>query len=34
MADTHACAGRAGAFDLDPCAPAVRPWDAAARHYV
>lgn len=22
-----------GAFDLDPCAPAVRPWDMAASHY-
>ena len=22
-----------GPFDLDPCAPAVRPWDTAARHY-
>ena len=22
-----------GAFDLDPCAPQVRPWDTAARHY-
>ncbi len=22
-----------GAFDLDPCAPAVRPWEMAARHY-
>ena len=22
-----------GTFDLDPCAPAVRPWDTAARHY-
>jgi hypothetical protein len=21
-----------GSFDLDPCAPAVRPWDTAARH--
>lgn len=20
-------------FDLDPCAPVVRPWDTAARHY-
>ena len=22
-----------GAFDLDPCAPIVRPWDMAANHY-
>lgn len=22
-----------GAFDLDPCAPIVRPWDTAAAHY-
>ena len=22
-----------GPFDLDPCAPAVRPWPMAARHY-
>jgi len=22
-----------GTFDLDPCAPAVRPWDTAAKHY-
>lgn len=22
-----------GAFDLDPCAPVVRPWGTAARHY-
>ena len=22
-----------GAFDLDPCAPVVRPWDTATRHY-
>lgn len=22
-----------GAFDLDPCAPVVRPWDTAAKHY-
>lgn len=22
-----------GAFDLDPCAPQVRPWETAARHY-
>lgn len=22
-----------GAFDLDPCAPIVRPWPTAARHY-
>ena len=22
-----------GAFDLDPCAPVVRPWETAARHY-
>lgn len=22
-----------GSFDLDPCAPVVRPWDTAARHY-
>lgn len=22
-----------GAFDLDPCAPIVRPWETAARHY-
>ena len=22
-----------GAFDLDPCAPVVRPWDTAATHY-
>lgn len=22
-----------GTFDLDPCAPVVRPWDTAARHY-
>ena len=22
-----------GPFDLDPCAPVVRPWDTAARHY-
>lgn len=22
-----------GAFDLDPCAPVVRPWDMAAQHY-
>lgn len=22
-----------GAFDLDPCAPVVRPWDLAAKHY-
>jgi len=22
-----------GAFDLDPCAPSVRPWDTAAKHY-
>lgn len=22
-----------GAFDLDPCAPIVRPWDTAARHF-
>ncbi|WP_293371508.1 DNA N-6-adenine-methyltransferase [Nevskia sp.] len=22
-----------GAFDLDPCAPAIRPWDMAAKHY-
>lgn len=21
-----------GAFDLDPCAPAIRPWEMAARH--
>lgn len=25
----HAC----GPFDLDPCAPIVRPWDTAARHF-
>lgn len=24
---------RLGAFDLDPCAPIVRPWETAARHY-
>ena len=22
-----------GAFDLDPCAPVVRPWETAAHHY-
>ena len=22
-----------GTFDLDPCAPIVRPWDTAAKHY-
>lgn len=22
-----------GLFDLDPCAPVIRPWDTAARHY-
>lgn len=22
-----------GAFDLDPCAPIVRPWETASRHY-
>lgn len=22
-----------GLFDLDPCAPVVRPWDTAAKHY-
>lgn len=22
-----------GPFDLDPCAPVVRPWDTAARHF-
>lgn len=22
-----------GTFDLDPCAPVVRPWDTAAKHY-
>lgn len=22
-----------GAFDLDPCAPVVRPWDLAAKHF-
>lgn len=22
-----------GSFDLDPCAPVVRPWDMAAKHY-
>jgi hypothetical protein len=22
-----------GTFDLDPCAPAVRPWDTAKRHF-
>lgn len=22
-----------GAFDLDPCAPIVRPWDTATRHF-
>jgi hypothetical protein len=22
-----------GPFDLDPCAPAVRPWETAAKHY-
>jgi len=22
-----------GAFDLDPCAPVVRPWETAAQHY-
>lgn len=22
-----------GVFDLDPCAPVVRPWDTAKRHY-
>lgn len=22
-----------GPFDLDPCSPIVRPWDAAAKHY-
>ena len=22
-----------GVFDLDPCAPIVRPWDTAAKHY-
>lgn len=22
-----------GSFDLDPCAPVVRPWDLAARHF-
>lgn len=22
-----------GSFDLDPCAPIVRPWDMAAKHY-
>ena len=22
-----------GSFDLDPCAPQVRPWDTAERHY-
>jgi hypothetical protein len=25
--------GKLGRFDLDPCAPAVRPWDMAARHF-
>lgn len=25
--------GALGPFDLDPCAPIVRPWDTAARHY-
>jgi hypothetical protein len=24
--------GALGPFDLDPCAPIVRPWDTAARH--
>ena len=24
---------RLGAFDLDPCAPALRPWDTAKEHY-
>jgi len=24
---------RLGVFDLDPCAPIVRPWETAARHY-
>lgn len=22
-----------GTFDLDPCAPIVRPWDTAGQHY-
>lgn len=22
-----------GSFDLDPCAPVIRPWDTAGRHY-
>lgn len=22
-----------GAFDLDPCAPIIRPWDTASKHY-
>ena len=22
-----------GSFDLDPCAPRIRPWDTAARHF-
>lgn len=22
-----------GAFDLDPCAPVVRPWETAAQHF-
>lgn len=25
--------GALGAFDLDPCAPVVRPWDTASNHY-
>lgn len=25
--------GMLGSFDLDPCAPVVRPWPTAARHY-
>ncbi|MGH8432526.1 MAG: DNA N-6-adenine-methyltransferase, partial [Solimonas sp.] len=24
---------RLGVFDMDPCAPVVRPWDTARRHY-
>ena len=24
---------RLGEFDLDPCAPAIRPWDTAKMHY-
>ena len=22
-----------GEFDLDPCSPAIRPWDTAKKHY-